>query len=294
MANPRQRRKGRSSSYRTVKTSNAKKLRKHPALNAPDVLKKAWDVRKTVRQNYAALGLAPSLAPRPSGGTEDGPASSVRARTAGSAPGAMVEDVIVDTAAEDASASGSAPIPAGSSASAKAKPLPKGFGRIVRDKDGNVVDVVLPEDEQEEEADAVVDVDMDPSGDRPVSQRRRKDKGKAEEVQTPWGPPMEDWVRDSAEVAERVVAAQKTKRTYVTDELEKLASQTTKISRHASSNEVELLGELIQKYGDDVEAMSRDRKLNRWQKTAAELRRAIKKAGGKAAILAATTQAHHA
>ncbi|KZO99406.1 hypothetical protein CALVIDRAFT_525434 [Calocera viscosa TUFC12733] len=273
MANPRQRRKARSSSYRTVKTSNAKKLRKHPALNAPDVLKKAWDVHKTVRQNYAALGLAPSLAPRPSGGTENGPA-----RQAGHASDAA-ENVIVDPAA---SAPGQGAIPAGSLE--KVKPLPKGFGRIVRDKDGKVVDVVLPEDEEEEDG----DVEMD-AGAGAVSRKGRK--GKAQEEETPWGLPMEDWVPDSAEVADRVVGAQKTKRTAVTDELEKLAAQTTKISRHASSHEVELLRALIQVHGDDVEAMSRDRKLNRWQKTAGELRRAIKKAGGETAILAAGAEA---
>ncbi|KZT57150.1 hypothetical protein CALCODRAFT_496443 [Calocera cornea HHB12733] len=268
MANPRQRRKARSSSYRTVKTSNAKKLRKHPALNAPDVLKKAWNVHKTVRQNYAALGLAQSLAPRPSGGTEAGPA-----RLPGSSSD-QPENVPVDATAsapdQDAS-------PAGSSA--KAKPLRKGFGRIVRDKDGNVVDVVLAEDEEDD------DVEMDEGTGTAVSQKRRK--GKAEQEQTPWGPPMEDWVPDSAAVAERVLGAQKTKRTVITDELEKMAAQTTKLSRHASSNEVDLLRALIQQHGDDFDAMARDRKLNRWQKTGGELRRAIKKAGGQAAILAA-------
>jgi nucleolar protein 16 len=36
----------------------------------------------------------------------------------------------------------------------------------------------------------------------------------------------------------------------------------------------------VQKYGDDSEAMARDLKLNVWQKTAGEIRRMIKKAGG--------------
>ncbi|EEB92758.1 hypothetical protein MPER_08686 [Moniliophthora perniciosa FA553] len=72
MANPRQRRKARSSSYRPVSHSkNAKRnLKKMPPIRAPKVLQEAWDKRKTVRQNYAALGLIHDLNPSASGGAE--------------------------------------------------------------------------------------------------------------------------------------------------------------------------------------------------------------------------------
>lgn len=50
--------------------------------------------------------------------------------------------------------------------------------------------------------------------------------------------------------------------------------------RFTSSGERGVLRQLVDKYGQDVEAMARDRKLNVDQRTAGELKRAIKKAGG--------------
>ncbi|EJT98390.1 hypothetical protein DACRYDRAFT_83522 [Dacryopinax primogenitus] len=251
MANPRQRRKARSSSHRTVKTSNAKKLRKHPAIKGPEVLKKAWDVHKTVRQNYAALGLAPTLSSHQSGGTEHAGASL--------APKLPLPDEIEGINNQNPNSN---PPP---------KPLRKGFGRIVRDENGNVVDVILAEEEEAAGAEAELNMDMDLDAGA-VSQKRKGGRRKGGE-ETPWGAPMEDWA--------------------VTDQLDKLASEAinAKLPRHASANELELLGALLRKYGTDVERMARDGKLNRWQKTAGELRRALKKAGGEAAILAAADAA---
>ncbi|KAH9060100.1 hypothetical protein EDB87DRAFT_1551613, partial [Lactarius vividus] len=71
MANPRQRRKARSSQKPVRHSRQAKKLlKKQPPIRGPKALRDAWDKHKTVRQNYAALGLAASLNPRASGGAE--------------------------------------------------------------------------------------------------------------------------------------------------------------------------------------------------------------------------------
>lgn len=52
------------------------------------------------------------------------------------------------------------------------------------------------------------------------------------------------------------------------------------MQRHTSSQEHVWLASLVQTYGDDYARMSRDRKLNVWQKTPGEIRRMIAKAGG--------------
>ncbi|KAG8733359.1 Nucleolar protein 16 [Ceratobasidium sp. 423] len=72
MATPRQRRKNRSGSHSAVKQSRRakKNLRKHPAIKGPKALQDAWDKKKTVRQNYEAMGLVHSLNPIAQGGTE--------------------------------------------------------------------------------------------------------------------------------------------------------------------------------------------------------------------------------
>jgi nucleolar protein 16 len=50
--------------------------------------------------------------------------------------------------------------------------------------------------------------------------------------------------------------------------------------RYISAGEKMYLGSLIAEYGDDVEAMAKDRKKNPEQRTAGELGRSIRKAGG--------------
>lgn len=63
-------------------------------------------------------------------------------------------------------------------------------------------------------------------------------------------------------------------------ELEKLASSSAPVIRHTSTSERTWLQLLVDKYADDYAAMSRDRKLNVWQKTQGEIKRAVSKAGG--------------
>lgn len=60
-------------------------------------------------------------------------------------------------------------------------------------------------------------------------------------------------------------------------------SVAAKATRHTSKGEIKYLQRLCDKYGKDVEQMARDRKLNADQRTAGELRRALRRAGVLAA-----------
>ncbi|WWD18888.1 nucleolar protein 16 [Kwoniella shandongensis] len=123
MANPRQRNKAKSHKNRKPGVNSRKRLRqkekKAPVLVGPDVLQQGWDKKKTVFQNYAALGLLPSI-PIPKG-----PSSSRSQR------------VKLPQVPAEGSLDG----------------VKVGFGRIIRDEEGNVVDIVIDEEEQEEKAD---------------------------------------------------------------------------------------------------------------------------------------------
>lgn len=57
-------------------------------------------------------------------------------------------------------------------------------------------------------------------------------------------------------------------------ELEALAATQRKVIRFTSAIEADWLLALVDKYGDDIAPMTRDRKLNPWQKTAGEIKRA--------------------
>lgn len=57
------------------------------------------------------------------------------------------------------------------------------------------------------------------------------------------------------------------------------------VRRHTSKGERGVLRALVSKHGEDLEAMARDRRLNVDQRTAGELGRAIRKAGGFGAVV---------
>ncbi|KAI9458021.1 ribosome biogenesis protein Nop16 [Russula earlei] len=122
MANPRQRRKARSTHKPVHHSRQAKKLlKKQPPIRGPRILQEAWDKHKTVRQNYAALGLAVSLNPHTSGGAER-PATVTEAQTAAN-ENAFVDDLAM------------------SMSGGSEHDLPKGLGRIVRDHAGHITTV---------------------------------------------------------------------------------------------------------------------------------------------------------
>ncbi|KAH9998170.1 ribosome biogenesis protein Nop16 [Russula compacta] len=124
MANPRQRRKTRTRHRPVHHSRQAKKLlKKQPPIRGPKVIQEAWDKYKTVRQNYAALGLAVSSNPSTSGGTECA-ASVTEARTVAN------EAPFIDGSE-----------PAVSTSGGSGRDLPRGLGRIIRDEDGRIIAV---------------------------------------------------------------------------------------------------------------------------------------------------------
>ncbi|WOO82677.1 Nucleolar protein 16 [Vanrija pseudolonga] len=229
MANPRQRSKAKS--HRSTKPSlNQKrrmhqKLRKAPPLKGPEALQEAWDKKKTVFQNYAALGLLPSI-------PVDKGARNQRVKLPLAPP---TDDD------GDADMAEAAPAPSGS------------FGRIIRDADGNIVDIVLDDEEE------VVEVE----------EPKAEGSGSAKPLNV-----------ETAPLAP-VVA-----KTEVVRKLESLAASAAPVIRHTSTAERMWLVSSVQKHGDDYEAMAKDRKLNVWQKTPGELKRMVRKAGGVQKLLA--------
>ncbi|CDO70784.1 hypothetical protein BN946_scf184798.g99 [Trametes cinnabarina] len=186
--------------------------------------------------SYEALGLSATLNPIDSGGTE---------RKLSSQP-----------AHEEQPASSSAPSTSKPSA---ANGLPKGYGKIIRDADGNIVDVVLNDEDEEQDAEAM------------------------EEMLDDVPDPTEDdqaagWVGLGSDPRKHTPESAGTQ---VVQALEHLSeTRGGRVPRFSSKGEQAVLRRLVAKYGEDVEAMAKDHKLNVDQRTAGELRRAIRKAGG--------------
>lgn len=234
MANPRQRRKAKSSTHRTVSHSRRaqKLLRKMPVIRGPKALQDAWDKSKTVHQNYAALGLQFALTPTQSGGAER---TLISSKGSASAETATLE-----------------------SGGAGLSTIPRGFGRITRDEFGNVVRIDLPEAEETQ--------DHEENTELPEADVDKKT--------------MENWVGCLNKVQEDARGLSSPSAQGTLPELEKLSASGRVVPRHSSCGERSYLARLIQKYGDNYEGMTRDRRLNPEQKTVGELRRAVTKAGG--------------
>ena len=81
------------------------------------------------------------------------------------------------------------------------------------------------------------------------------------------------------------VARSKTLKLTRSIALENMSAASQPVKRHSSTSEREWLRQLVTSHGDDYERMSRDKKLNVWQKTPGEIRRMIKKAGGREKLL---------
>lgn len=191
-----------------------KRLARAPTVHGADILKDAYDPKLTLKQNYAKLGLIPSLDVRPdTGGTERPAPSSSSAKDSVEASGLVR----------------------------------KGMARVIRDESGKVIDIIEADDEEGESS-------------------------------TPWGKQMSS-VADSDDV-ETYMPTEGSKKTIVVQELEIMAAKAEPVARHTSALESQWLRDLVAKYGEDTERMSRDRGLNVWQKTEGEIKRAIKKAGG--------------
>ena len=130
------------------------------------------------------------------------------------------------------------------------------MGRIVRDEDGNVIDII--------------------------------EGGEVDEAKesTPWGKSMRGWEDDDNEqdtiTSSSSAAASKRKPAAKSDVVEKLESMPDPgpLPRHVSQLEAHWLLSIVRKHGDDVDAMFMDRKLNELQKTKGEIRKRLQRAGG--------------
>lgn len=173
---------------------------------------------------------------------------------------------------------------ASSSKAAGLSGLPKGYGRIIRDADGNVVDVELADEDEEEPADGaerLVEDIPDPS----------KQKGLVDWVAVGSKPGaanthvvQSEFVRQSSLISRWVLIIVGRLRWMLGLE-ELVQTRGGPALRHSSHGELGVLRRLVAKYKDDVDAMARDRKLNVDQRSAGQLARAIKKAGGVEELL---------
>lgn len=250
MANPRQRRKSRSGSHTAVHHSRrAKKLlKKQPSIRGPKILQEAWDKHKTVRQNYEALGLLVSLNPSASGGVE---------RPSHGASASHESAIVPRSTPEDCSSSQKE----GGDINDKTR-IPKGYGRIIRDENGEIIDVEMG-DEGDEDGQMTGDGEKTFHNDIPRV-------GAQDE--------LADWIAFRPTSDARAMDASETHVVHGLEELSKGAGTST--ARFTSTGELAVLCKLVGKYEEDVEGMARDRKLNADQLTTGELRRAIAKAGG--------------
>ncbi|KAG5716266.1 Nucleolar protein 16 [Termitomyces sp. T112] len=242
MANPRQRRKARSSSHKAVSHSRHAKrnLKKMPPIRGPKILQDAWDKTKTVRQNYIALGLVHDLNPTASGGSER---IEVRSQ--------IEESQIASTSQLES-----------------APPIPKGFGKIIRDDAGNVLRIELPQDDSETRTEKRQDESLhEPEVDGAVLGPWVTDLGGGTKIK------MSNGDGNVVRALERI--SKVVQQNGTTLEIPLSGSG----GRHVSAGEMAYLGRLVEKYGEDVSKMARDRRLNAEQRTAGALGRALKKAG---------------
>ncbi|GAA6003958.1 Nop16p [Rhodotorula paludigena] len=308
MANPRQRRKGRSGTAKTSQSKASRKNMKKVTIKGPEILGLNWDKKKTVRQNYAALGLLPTMNPRQNGGIE----AASRVPTAIShATSATVEDLdaameAAESGSEDEDEEDAEDEEAEQAAETGAdEPLKPGMARIIRDEHGNVVSILVGQaDGQalEEKVHAPERTGEDSDDDDEEDEEEEEgEAAKQADESTPWGKPLKDWDAQPARETEHGSLEGVVKnarqgisffgadmnvpaKTDVVRVLEDRAARKTKVVRHTSEFEQKWLVQLVAKYGDDVNKMARDRKINTWQKTPGELKRMIAKAGGVDAL----------
>jgi len=247
MANPRQRRKARSSSHKAVSHSRHAKrnLKKTPPIRGPKVLQDAWDKQKTVRQNYAKLGLVVTLDPSAHGGVE---------KPLGVAPSVQLSQEQEPAVASSTSRPTNADVPSG-------------FGRIIRDEAGSILGFEL--NESHEQGQVLETEDLEDAGSRIDQGVRGKWATDFSSSTAPqFGPINEKLVKDLEQVSASAMGS-----TTLSIPISGIGS------RHASSGEIKYLRPLLQKYGDNVDLMSDDIKLNPEQRTVGQLKRALRKAG---------------
>lgn len=92
--------------------------------------------------------------------------------------------------------------------------------------------------------------------------------------------PLNDPLDDLSDDDEDLTPQEKRSASKIVQQLERQADtegQAPKKPRHQSKREEEWITRLVERHGDDYQAMARDRKLNPMQQTAGDLRRRINK-----------------
>lgn len=281
MANPRQRRKARSGNGKVKQSRRQQDKLRKVVVTGPEVLRKEWDIKKTALQNLEKLGLARRpLALRQNGGTERAPRTdstlqgNEQLNQASDDEDAYAsesdeddENPVATTLEQEQSQAGPS---SNQPMDKKSKDIPKGFARIIRDDQGNVIDVVMSAYDEAED-----------HPDQPEEQAQSAEPELEENEDTPWGRPL---VSRELETRLQKAAEPVPAKSAALRQLEERTAEQSKIKaaslRFASSAEQDYLRQLVKKHGTDISAMAKDFKLNQDQRTAGQLRKAFARCGG--------------
>lgn len=232
MATPRQRRKARSSTHTGPSARSKKVMQKRlvrvPELKGADVLKQHWDPKKTLRQNYEKLGLVADLRLHDAGG--DGR----KKRGDGAMP--------------------KGERPADAFPKSKKGALGSTMARIVRDEEGNVVEVI---EDRPRRAQTVWGQALNSDDEEEEGEEEQEEENEEEDADED-----EDEDEDREEEGE------------VVKKLQALSDAKAPVPRFTSVAERTWLQRLVDRYGDDIEGMAHDKRDNVWQKTAGDIKKA--------------------
>lgn len=220
MAGPRQVRKNRSSrtKVKTGTTGRTKAGKKKVNFLGNETIRKNWDRKLTLAQNYDNLGLSVKLKGR-AGGIEKkiGQSSDPLAITSGAKGGKLVPGEI----------------------------------KVIRDAEGNILEVIDAEDQQRKH--------------------------------NPLNDPLNDLEDSDMELEETEPGKQQMSQNPITAQLQAQAAAEAealakyKKPRNQSSREEEWIEGLIEKHGDNYGAMFRDKKLNPMQQSEGDIKKRVKK-----------------
>ncbi|KAH9816817.1 ribosome biogenesis protein Nop16 [Melampsora americana] len=300
MANPRQKRKARSSDHkvRVAKHVNSR-LKKVTPLNFPAGLSELYNRRQTPTQNYKRLGLlSGKLDPRLSGGIEKDTNLSKNWLTKVKNPDEWdlreededeenEEDEDEEEEEDEDKSVEEENTPQINSITQNSDKLAKGEGRIIRDADGKIIKVILGDEEDIE----IMNNSEDPSSILLVQPPRPIEKA------TPWGDPLQPapyekpvQSKSNPEIVQPSVPqgfpyenprmGKVPAKTDFVAQLEQISTSRNydyanvmKNKQYLSDSQVAWIVKMIEKHGvENVSGMAKDLKLNTYQRTEGEIR----------------------
>lgn len=215
--------------------------------------------------SYAAMGLVSSVQIRPSGGLElndpyNQPSTSK-----------------LDDEDESEEEQDSLKVPANGKGKSKEQPKPRqGMARIIRDASGAVVEIVEADTDEANPSDTPWGKPLNDADEaeesRLEAQRLAADDGGVSRIERDRALLLPVRRTDSNAPPSAALGGE-TKAFHA--ELDQLAEEmSAPVPRFTSVLEEDWLRALIRKWGDDFEGASKDRKVNVWQKTQGEIKRA--------------------